>query len=75
MVINMLDNEILNQIFQNRQEKIEENIHEEYHKRIKMITTKNEEERNNIKMNIISELYYKEGFKDGINFIINNIKK
>lgn len=75
LVINMFDDEILNQIFENMQEKIEENIQEEYHRRIKLITEKDEEERNNIKMNIISELYYKQGFKDGINFIINNIKK
>lgn len=75
MVINMFDDEIINQIFENMQEKIEENIQKEYHRRIKLITEKDEEERNNIKMNIISELYYKQGFKDGINFIINNIKK
>lgn len=71
----MFDDEIINQIFENMQEKIEENIQKEYHRRIKLITEKDEEERNNIKMNIISELYYKQGFKDGINFIINNIKK
>lgn len=71
---NMLE-EILNQIYNNRHEKIEENIHEEYHKRLKNIEEKNEEERNNIKLGIISELYYKEGFKDGINFIINSMKK
>ena len=71
----MLNDEILNQIFENRQEKIEEKIQQEYHKRIKLITAKDEEERNNIKMNIISELYYKQGFKDGLNFIINNLKK
>ena len=70
----MIDAEILNQVFKNRQEKIEENIHEEYHKRIRMIKAQNEEERYNIKMNIISELYYKQGFKDGINFIINSTK-
>ena len=68
MVINMFDDEIINQIFENMQEKIEENIQKEYHRRIKLITEKDEEERNNIKMNIISELYYKQGFKDGINF-------
>ena len=68
----MIDDEILNQIFENNLEKIEENIHEEYHKRVKNI--KNEEERNNIKMNIISELYYKQGFKDGVEFILKNIK-
>ena len=68
----MIDDEILNQIFENNLEKIEENIHEEYHKRGKNI--KNEEERNNIKMNIISELYYKQGFKDGVKFVLKNIK-
>ena len=68
----MIDNEMLNQIFEKNLEKIEENIHEEYHKRVKNI--KNEEERNNIKMNIISELYYKQGFKDGVEFALKNIK-
>lgn len=71
----MLDEDILNEIFVNRHEMIDEKIQEEYHKRVKLITEKDEEERNNIKMNIISELYYKQGFKDGINFIINNINK
>ena len=69
----MIDDEILNQIFENNLEKIEENIYEEYHKRVKSI--KNQEEKDNIKMNIISELYYKQGFKDGVNFIIKNMKK
>lgn len=68
----MFDDEILNQIFENNLEKIEENIHEEYHKRVKNI--KNEEEKNNIKMNIISELYYKQGFKDGVEFVLKKIK-
>ena len=71
----MFNDEILNKIFESRYEKIEENIQREYHKRIKEIVTENKEERNNIKMNIISELYYKQGFKDGVNFIIKNIKK
>ena len=71
----MFDDEFINQIFENRYEKIEENIQEEYHKKIKQIVTENKEERNNIKMNIISELYYKEGFKDGVNFIIKNMRK
>ena len=71
----MFDDDILNKIFESRYEKIEENIQEEYHKRIKQIIAENDEERNNIKMNIISELYYKQGFKDGVNFIIKNIKK
>ena len=68
----MFDDEILNQIFENNLEKIEENIHEEYHKRVKDI--KNEEEKDNIKLSIIGELYYKQGFKDGINFMLKNIK-
>lgn len=71
---NMFD-EILNEIYIKRQEIVEKNIHEEYHKRIKNIKEENVEERENIKLGIISELYYKEGFKDGINFIINSIKK
>ena len=70
----MLSDEFLNQVFESRYEKIEENIQEEYHKRIKQIIAENDEERNNIKMNIISELYYKKGFKDGANFVIKNIK-
>ncbi len=42
---NMLEG-ILNQIYNNnRHEKIEENIHEEYYKRLKNIEEKNEEER------------------------------
>ena len=71
----MLEDEILNQIFESRLEKIEENIQYEYHEKVKQIKEKNDEERNNIKMSIISKLYYKQGFKDGINFIINNMKK
>ena len=69
----MIEDEILNQIFENRLEKIEENIQAEYHKRVKSIT--NQEEKSNIKMSIISELYYKEGFKDGINFTLKSIQK
>ncbi len=71
----MINDEILDKIFKNRQEKIEENIHEEYHKRIKLIKETDVEERNNIKMAILSELYYKQGFIDGVNFIMNNISK
>ena len=71
----MFDDEILNQIFEKNYEKIEESIQEQYHKKIKLITIKNEEERSNIKMNIISELYYKQGFKDGIKFILNSLNK
>ncbi len=68
----MFDDKILNEIFENRLEKIEENIQGEYHKRVKDI--KNEEEKDNIKLSIIGELYYKQGFKDGINFMLKNIK-
>lgn len=71
----MLDDEIIKKIFESRYEKIEENIQEEYHKKIKQIKIEDIEERNNIKINIISELYYKQGFKDGVNFIIKNMKK
>ena len=68
----MFDDKILNEIFENRLEKIEENIQGEYHERVKDI--KNEEEKDNIKLSIIGELYYKQGFKDGINFMLKNIK-
>lgn len=71
----MFDDEILNQIFENKQERIEENIQQEYHEKIKQIKIKNEDERNNIKMSIISKLYYKQGFRDGVSFILKNIKK
>ena len=59
-------------IFEKNLDKIEENIHEEYYKRIKNI--KNKKEKYNIKLNIISELYYKQGFKDGVEFALKNIK-
>lgn len=68
----MIDNEMLNQIFEKNLEKIEENIQEEYHQRVKNII--NKEEKENIKLNIISELYYKQGFKDGVEFALKNIK-
>ena len=70
----MLDDEIIKKIFESRYEKIEENIQEEYHKKIKQIKIEDIEERNNIKINIISELYYKQGFKDGVRFMLKNIK-
>lgn len=71
----MINDDILNQIFESRQEIIENNINKEYHKRVKSIKVTESEERNNIKMSILSELYYKQGFIDGINFIINNTQK
>ena len=70
---NMFD-EILNEIYIKRQEIVEKNIHEEYHKRIKNIKEENVKERENIKLGIISELYYKQGFKDGVRFMLKNIK-
>ena len=69
----MLSEEFLNQIYKNRQKEVEDKINKEYHERIKQI--KNKEEKENIKLSIISELYYKEGFKDGINFVSNYIQK
>ena len=71
----MLSDEILNQIYQNNQEKVDIKISDEYHRRIKDIKKENLEDRENIKQGIIAELYYKEGFKDGIDFIINHMKK
>lgn len=69
----MLSDEIVDKIFNENFERVEENIQKEYHQKIKEI--KNIEERENIKLSIISELYYKEGFKDGINFVSNYIQK
>lgn len=70
----MFDDEMLNRFFEERYEDIEENIQREYHYKIKQINANSEDERNNIKMNIISELYYKQGFKDGVKFIIKSLK-
>ena len=61
----MLSDEFLNQIFRNNQEKIDIKISYEYHKRLKLIKEQKNEERENIK----------EGFKDGIDFIIKHMKK
>lgn len=71
----MINNEIINQIYEKNIEKIEENIQKDYHRRIKKVKEKDEEERNNIKMSIISELYYKQGFKDGVKYMIGLLKK
>lgn len=71
----MLSDEFLNQIFRNNQEKIDRKISYEYHKRLKLIKEQKNEERENIKQGIIAELYYKEVFKDGIDFIIKHMKK
>ena len=66
----MVDEELLNQIFLKKQEKVEEKINKEYHRRIKEINVEDMEEKNNIKLGIISELYYKEGFKDGVELML-----
>ena len=71
----MLSDEVLSQIYQNNQEKVDIKISDEYHRRIKKIKKENLEERENIKQCIIAELYYKEGFKDGVDFIIKHMKK
>lgn len=71
----MLSDEVLSQIYQNNQEKVDIKISDEYHRRIKKIKKENLEERENIKQGIIAELYYKEGFKDGVDFIIKHMKK
>lgn len=70
----MISEEFLNQIYKTRQNKVEENIQDEYYKRVKEIKAEKKEERDNIKMGIISELYYKEGFKDGIDFVLKYIQ-
>lgn len=71
----MLNNILLDEIYKKMQERVEKNTQKEYHERIKKIKVQDSEERNNIKMSIISELYYKQGFRDGIDFIIKNINK
>ena len=71
----MISDEVLSQIFQNNQEKVDRKISDEYHKRLKLIKEQKNGERENIKQGIIAELYYKEGFKDGIDFIIKYMKK
>ena len=71
----MISDEVLSQIFQNNQEKVDRKISDEYHKRLKLIKEQKNGERENIKQGIIAELYYKEGFKDGIYFIIKSMKK
>ena len=67
----MIDEKMLNKIYLDNQEIVEEKINKEYFKRIKEIPIENPE-RENIKLGIISELYYKEGFKDGMKFYLKN---
>ena len=71
----MLDEEKLDEIFKNNQEFVEEKISKQYHERLKQIKEQNFEERENIKQGIIAELYYKEGFKDGLEFALDILKK
>lgn len=70
----MINDEILTQIFENNLENIEEKIQKDYHQKIKQLNLE-KEERENAKMSIISELYYKQGFKDGIKYIIKLLDK
>lgn len=71
----MINDEALDKIYRKMQPSIEEKIYKEYHSRLKQINENDEEERNNIKMGIISELYYKQGFIDGMNFMLKNMLK
>ena len=57
---------ILEEIYQTRYEKLDQIIIE----KIKQNQTINEEEKESIKNAIIMEEMYKQGFKDGINLII-----
>ena len=70
----MLSNEILDQIYRNNQNFVEERINKQYHERINKIKSTTLEERENIKQGIIAELYYKEGFKDGIDYVLRYLK-
>ncbi len=70
----MLDEEKLDEIFKNNQEFVEEKISKQYHERLKQIKEQNFEERENIKQGIIAEMYYKEGFKDGIDYVLRYLK-
>ena len=57
---------ILEEIYQTRYEKLDQIIIE----KIKQNQTTNKEEKESIKNAIIMEEMYKQGFKDGINLII-----
>lgn len=71
----MLNDRILQQIFDNNQPKVEERISKKYHKKVKEIKEKKLLERENIKQSIIAEIYYKEGYKDGLKSAKRNIGK
>lgn len=71
----MLDEEKLQRIFENNQEKVEERINKKYHTMIKEIKENNVLERENIKQGILTEMYYKEGFLDGVEYVMDKIKK
>ena len=70
-----MSNEILDQIYRNNQNSVEERINKQYHERINKIKSTTLEERENIKQGIIAELYYKEGFKDGLEMALHILKK
>lgn len=71
----MFDEEKLDKIFRNNQETVEEKIAKQYHLELKKINDVNFEERENIKQGIIAELYYKEGFKDGVDYALKYLIK
>ena len=71
----MLDEEKLQRTFENNQEKVEERINKKYHTMIKEIKESNVLERENIKQGILTEMYYKEGFLDGVEYVMDKIKK
>ena len=70
----MISDEMLNKIFEKNIEEIEEKIQKKYHYKIKQLKME-KEEKENAKLSIISELYYQQGFKDGINYIIKILDK
>lgn len=63
---NLPQENIIEEIFQARYEKLDNIIIEKFHK----IKTTSKEEREGMKNAIIMEEMYKQGFKDGINLII-----
>lgn len=64
--------DILGEMFESRQEKIENKIFKIYQEKIKNVTIK---EKDSAKTAILNELYYKEGFMDGINLILQCLNK
>lgn len=67
----MLSDEFINNYFEDRVYSLEDKIYNQYYEQVKKIQVSNEIEKMYIKMSILSKLYYKEGFKDGIDYAIN----